>query len=62
MTTFPNAPKLVKGGIVLLDPESGAILRVITLQYNPDTMNRTLQIQPFTGGTGGDRIDPKRCD
>ena len=59
MTTFPNAPKLVKGGIVLLDPESGAILRVITLQYNPDTMNRTLQIQPFTGGTGG---DPNRSE
>jgi len=56
MTTFPNAPKLVKGGIVLLDPESGAILRVITLQYNPDTMNRTLQIQPFTGG------DPNRSE
>jgi hypothetical protein len=49
----------VKGGIVLLDPESGAILRVITLQYNPDTMTRTLQIQPFTGGTGG---DPNRSE
>jgi hypothetical protein len=59
MTTFPNSPRLVKGGIVLLDPESGAILRVITLQYNSDTMNRTLQIQPFTGGTGG---DPNRSE
>ena len=32
MTTFPNPPKLVKCGIVLLDPESGVILRVIMLQ------------------------------
>jgi hypothetical protein len=57
--SLPTAPRLVKGGIVLLDPESGAILRVITLQYNSDTMNRSLQIQPFTGGTGG---DPNRSE
>ena len=28
-----------------VDPTSGAVLRVITLQYNPDTLTRTLQIQ-----------------
>ena len=35
MTTFPNSPRLLKGGIVLIDPESGAVLRIIALQYNP---------------------------
>jgi len=47
---FPGSPRLVKGGVVLVDPDSSAILRVITLQYNPDTLTRTLQVQ----GSGGD--------
>src|ERR1041384_2134869 len=45
MSTFPNSPRLIKGGLVLLEPNSGAVLRVITLQYNPDTLTRTLQPQ-----------------
>lgn len=45
MTSFPNSPQLVRGGIVLLDPRSAAIQRVIVLQYNPDTLSRTLQSQ-----------------
>jgi hypothetical protein len=49
MTTFPNSPRLLKGGIVVIDPESGAIQRVIALQYNPDTLSRTLQ--PKSAGT-----------
>ena len=28
MNTFPNSPRLLKGGIVLLDPESGTEKRV----------------------------------
>lgn len=43
MTTFPNSPRLLKGGLVLIDPETSAVQRVITLQYNPDTLSRTLQ-------------------
>ncbi len=45
MTTFPGSPKTLRGGIVLVDPASGAVLRVITLQYNPDSISRTLQVQ-----------------
>jgi hypothetical protein len=45
MSTFPNSPLLLKGGIVLIDPTTGAIQRIITLQYNPDTLTRTLQAQ-----------------
>lgn len=41
--TFPNSPRLLKGGLVVIDAESGAIQRVIALQYNPDTLSRTLQ-------------------
>jgi hypothetical protein len=45
MSDFPGSPKLLKGGIVLIDPNSGVVQRVIVLQYNPDTLTRTLQVQ-----------------
>lgn len=45
MSTFPGSPRLIKGGIVLIDPASGTLQRIITLQYNPDTLTRTLQVQ-----------------
>ena len=49
MSGFPNSPRLVKGGIVLVDPDSGAVKRIIVLQYNPDSVTRTLQPQGVTG-------------
>jgi len=58
MTTFPNSPRLIKGGIVLLDPTTSAVLRVIALQYNPDTLTRTLQVQAVGGE--GDRLEALR--
>ena len=30
---------------MLIDPESAVVLRVIVLQYNPDTLTRTLQVK-----------------
>lgn len=33
---------MIKGGIVLLNPDTGAVQRIITLQYNSDTLTRTL--------------------
>ncbi len=57
MTTFPNSPRLIKGGIALMHPNTSAILRTIALQYNPDTLSRTLQAQAVS--EGGDRA--KRC-
>lgn len=32
MTTFPNSPKLLKGGIVLIGPTTSAVQRIIALQ------------------------------
>ena len=58
MTTFPNSPRLIKGGIVLIDPQTAAVLRVIALQYNPDTLTRTLQLQAV--GEAGDRLEALR--
>ena len=58
MSSFPNSPKLIKSGIVLIDPNTGTVLRVIPLQYNPDTLSRTLQIHGTS--EGGDRLDALR--
>lgn len=58
MSTFPNSPRIIKGGIVLIDPTSGAVLRIIALQYNPDTLTRTLQVQAVGGE--GDRLEALR--
>src|SRR6476660_3579410 len=59
MSTFPNSPRLLKGGIVLIDPDSGTVGRIISLQYNPDTLTRSLQIQGVSadGDGGGDRSE-----
>lgn len=59
MTTFPGSPRLLKGGIVLLDPVSGAVQRVIALQYNPDTLTRSLQVKGV-GAESGDRLEALR--
>jgi hypothetical protein len=59
MSGHPNAPKLLKGGLVLLDAVSGAVLRVIALQYNPDTLTRTLQVKGV-GAESGDRTEALR--
>ncbi len=58
MTTFPNSPRLIKGGIVLIDVNTSAIQRIISLQYNPDTLTRTLQPQGV--GETGDRSEALR--
>ncbi len=59
MSTFPGSPKLAKAGLVLVDPVSGALLRVIPLQYNPETLTRTLQVRGTTG-EAGDRTEALR--
>ncbi len=41
----PLSPRLLRGGLILIDPSSGAVQRVISLQYNPETLSRTLQPQ-----------------
>jgi hypothetical protein len=59
MTTSPNSPRLLRGGIVLVNSDSGQVQRVIAMQYNPDTLTRTLQPQAVTG-EGQDRSQALR--
>ena len=58
MGSFPGSPRLIKGGIVLIDPNSGTVQRIIALQYNPDTLSRTLQVQGV--GEKADRSEALR--
>jgi hypothetical protein len=60
MSGFSNSPRLVKGGIVTLDPDTSVVQSVIALQYNPDSLSRTLQIQSTPGGHDGVVVDALR--
>ena len=53
------SPRLLKGGLVQVDPDTSKVLRVIALQYNPDTLTRSLQVQA-SGESGGDRSEALR--
>ena len=44
MSGFPRSPRLVKAGLVLIDPESGAIQRIVSLQYNSESLTRSLKV------------------
>ena len=51
MSSFPRTPYVLKGGIVLLDPTTSQVQRIIVLQYNPDTITRSLQVQAVSEGS-----------
>src|SRR5215510_13797042 len=59
MTTFPGSPRLLKGGLVVVDPDTGSVQRIITLQYNPETLSRSLQVQSVSSD-GRDRSEALR--
>ena len=66
-STFPKFSRLLKGGLVVLAPGGTTIRRVIALQYNPDTLTRSYQIQGVGGEGEGGRAQPfrfrdSRCD
>jgi hypothetical protein len=51
----PISPRILKGGIVLLNPDTAVPLGTIVLQYNPDTLTRRLQ--PQASSEAGDRSE-----
>jgi len=59
MSSFPGSPRLLRGGLVLVDPSSAAVNRIIALQYNSDSISRTLQVEAM-GGEDGDRSQAMR--
>lgn len=55
-----SSPRLIKGGLVVLDPTGARVLRTIALQYNPDTLSRSYQVQGAGGEGGAERAQPFR--
>lgn len=60
MSTSPISPRLIKAGIVTMDVDTSTVQSVIALQYNPDSLTRSLQIQSLPGGQDGVRVDALR--
>ncbi|MFF3872667.1 hypothetical protein [Streptomyces sp. NPDC001978] len=52
MTRYADIPKPIRSGIVVVDPDHGTPQRVIVLQFNPDTLERSLA--PQSAGDSGD--------
>jgi len=52
MSSFPRSPKTFQGGLVLIDNTTGVVQQIIALQYNPDTLTRSLQIKGVSGESG----------
>ncbi|MEW9520576.1 hypothetical protein [Streptomyces tubercidicus] len=53
MTRYANIPKPIRSGIVIVDPERGTPQRIIVLQFNPDTLERSVAPQAAGGESGG---------
>jgi hypothetical protein len=51
VTRYADIPKPIRSGIVVVDPERGTPQRIIVLQFNPDTLERSLSPQA-AGGSG----------
>jgi hypothetical protein len=45
MPSISNSPKLIRGGMIAVEPDTRKVRQVIALQYNPDSITRSLQIQ-----------------
>ncbi|MGD9885638.1 MAG: hypothetical protein AB7F22_07105 [Reyranella sp.] len=58
--SLSSSPKLIKGGLVVMAPGGSAVRSTIALQYNPDTLTRSYQVQGVGGDGGGERAQPFR--
>ncbi|MEH1926892.1 hypothetical protein [Nostoc sp.] len=59
MSHFPRTPKTLKATIAILDAVSFFPKGIIVLQYNPETLRRTLQVRG-AGAEGSDRLEALR--
>ncbi|WP_405734202.1 hypothetical protein OG607_39340 [Streptomyces sp. NBC_01537] len=60
MTQFADIPKPIRSGIVIVDPQRGTPQQVIVLQFNPDSLERTLAPQAAGADGAGDRTEALR--
>ena len=58
--TLTSSPKLTKGMLVVMEPGGGPIRNTIAVQYNPDQISHTYQVQGAGGDGGGEKAQPFR--
>ena len=58
--SLSSSPKLIKGGLVVMAPGGSAVRNTIALQYNPDTLTRSYQVQGVGGDGAAERAQPFR--
>jgi hypothetical protein len=58
-TGYPRAPRMLRAGLVRLEPRTRSIVDVVLFQYNPDSVTRTIQPRAI-GGEPGDRLEVLR--
>ena len=58
--SLSTSPQLLKAGLVVLDAASGSVKRTIALQYNPETLSRSFQVQGVGGDAGAEKAQPFR--
>jgi hypothetical protein len=56
-TSFSNSPRLAKGCIFTMSLADSTIKTAIAFQYNPESLNRSFQIQSAPGGQDGVHVD-----
>ena len=59
MTTFPGSPRVLRGAIVGIDPLN-PLASVIVFQYNPESLQRTLEPQAAGASGDGDKAEVLR--
>ncbi len=58
--SLSTSPKLISGGLIIMPPGGGAPRQTIALQYNPDSLSRSYQVQGSGGEAGAERATPFR--
>lgn len=60
MTRFGELPRPVRSGLVIVDPIRGTPERIIVMQFNPDSLERSLAPQAAGADGQGDRTEALR--
>jgi Contractile injection system tube protein len=60
MTRYADIPNPVRSGIVIIDPRRGTPRQVIVLQFNPDSLERSIAPQAAGADGAGDRTEALR--
>ncbi|MBO0655499.1 MULTISPECIES: hypothetical protein [Streptomyces] len=60
MTRYADIPKPIRSGIVIIDPRRGTPRGIIVLQFNPDSLERSLAPQAAGAEGAGDRTEALR--